>query len=118
MTTTVDYENTLVQRITCDLLTDIAAGEVRRIRLERGLGLAYAGSDESGLLTLSRKLPEAAPSDEEVRIVQRDFTVAAGRLDRPVLRYKELVRETVQHGRDKHHVIRFRVFFGRQGRLF
>ena len=117
MTTTVDYESTLVQRIACELLTNIAAGEVRRIRLQRGLGLAYAGSRESGLLTLSRKLPEAVPSDEEMRIVKRDFTAAAEQLDRPVLRYKELVRETVQHGRDRHHVIRFRVFFGKQGRL-
>ena len=112
------YTGNLVQRIESELLIDIAVGEVRRIRLERGLGLAYAGSDDSGLLTLSRKLPEKAPSDDEVRIVKRDFTAAAGRLDRPVLRYKELARETVQHGCDKHHVIRFRVFFGKQGRLF
>lgn len=117
MTKSVAYENTLVQRIACELLTDITTGEVRRIRLQRGLGLAYAGSDESGLLTLSRKLPEAAPSDEEVRIVKRDFTAAAERVERSVLRYKELARETVQYGRDKHHVIRFRVFFGKQGRL-
>lgn len=113
----VVYTSNLVQRIESKLLIDITTGEVRRIRLERGLGLAYAGSGESGLLTLSRKLPEKASSDDEVRIVKRDFT-AAGRLDRPVLRYKELARETVQHGCDRHHVIRFRVFFGKQGRLF
>lgn len=110
--------SSLVTRIERELLIDIEAGEVRRIRLERGLGLAYVGAGESGLLTLSRKLSEKVPSDEEVRVVKRDFTAAAERLDRPVLRYKELARETVQHGYDKHHVIRFRVFFGKQGRLF
>ncbi len=117
------YKTALTHRIEKLLKND---GVIRKTRLQRGLALAYAGDEEGGLLTISRpatstgsgQTSDKPPSDKEIKIVVRDFKVAATAVFQPVLKFRELSRETVQQGQGQHHVIRLSVAFGQQGRLF
>lgn len=109
------YKTALTQRIEKLLKND---GAIRKTRLQRGLALAYAGNNESGLLTISRAVSSQPPSKKEIEIVKRDFKVAATAVSQPVLKFRELSRERIQVGRGQHHVIRLSVAFGQQGRLF
>ncbi len=105
------------------LLDGIEEGEIRRVRVS-GLGLAFSGAREYGLLTISRplrpaqsKLHSNEPTADEVKRMQRAFREAAAQHGRPVLLFKELSRETLQLGQGQHCAVRFAVYFGKQGRL-
>lgn len=109
------YVTDLSRIIETNLLSNIADGEIRRRRLRRGLALAYVEGD-SGILSLSRVFP-AWPSDDEIRIVKRDFKEAAQRAGRPVLLIKEIERVVLDSISNTHCVVRLAVYFGKQGRL-
>lgn len=107
--------NNLSQRIEKELLGD--DGVVRRLRLRRGLALAYAGNSREGLLTLSRPYPKQ-PSEDEMRIVRRDVDDAlTSKWGVQILVFKILIREEVGWGDGRHCVVRVRVAFGKQERL-
>ncbi|NJN55425.1 MAG: hypothetical protein HC804_12125 [Anaerolineae bacterium] len=84
-------------------------GEIRRIRLERGLGLAYAGGEEHGRLVLSRE-GDKPPSEKEIEIVQKAMGAVAGLAGLRVLGFKAL--GTVEEA--GHAVVRFAVHYGEQ----
>ena len=111
----VGYVSDLSRRIQNVLLKEINPGEIRRLRLARGLGLAYV-ENEHGLLTVSR-IGEKGPSEKELQVVRRDFLDACGRLNRPVLDVRVIERMVVHLARHSHSVVRLAVYFGKQGRL-
>ncbi len=99
------------------LLNGIVSGEIRRTRVG-ALGLAFAGVNEQGLLTISRPFTQKPPTDKQIKWVQGAFRETAVLLQRPVLLFKELSRETVRLGKVRYHVVRFSVYFGEQRGLF
>lgn len=98
-------------------LLDGASDEIRRARVA-GLGLAFAGNQYSGLLTISRPLAEKEPSEAEIDRLLRWFREAAEAAGRPVLAFKEIERGRVVLENGRYHVVRYSVYFGEQGRLF
>ena len=100
------------------LLEQWNTGEIKRTRLPARLGLAFASSDDGGLLTISRSTEFNEPSGDEVRRVLESFRRAADGVGRHVLLFKEISREIVELEVGRYHVVRFSVYFGEQGRLF
>ena len=65
-------ETTQIEKV----LSGIVHGEIRRLRLANGIGLAYSeGEKQCGLLTLSRPFPyqSTATSEREIKRIQQDF---------------------------------------------
>ncbi len=110
----VRYGSKLAERIQKEILENIEPGEVRRLRLESGLALAYTET-EQGLLLVSREGAEW-PSEKELAMVQEDFVTAAVQLNWPILNIREVERKVVQL-RQQHYAVTLVVNYGKQERL-
>lgn len=92
-------------------------GELRTCPLRGKLLLAYAGNQDEGRLTLSRKVP-SWPSDTEIDVTKRDFAAAALLRHMPIHSWEEIGREEVDTKSGRYHAVRLRVLFGEQLSLF
>lgn len=97
------------------LLFAIAPGEIRRLLLPDGTGLAYAEDGDEGQLSVSRK--QEYPSSGQVEVVQRAFAVAALAANRPILSWRVMEYATAVVTGETHYVIRLKVVFGVQEKL-
>ncbi len=107
---------TVTTKLLHELIDHIVHGEIRRVRLPNGVGVALAiGGEEQGLLTVSRPVSDNKISEREIKRLLSDFKEVFASLDRPVLLIKELFKELSVDGR--YYVIKFTIYFGEQGRL-
>ena len=94
-------------------------GEIRRLKLDRDLGLAFTVGDAYGLLTVSRPVVKGDIDGNEIVSLQADLRVAAQECNRSIYRFKKIADEQVCYvGGRVFNVMRFSVFFGEQLRLF
>ena len=101
-----------------ELIKHSEFGEIRRVRLPNGLGLALVvgDNDYGGILTISRVVAGNMPTDREMKRVLSELKEAFSGVGRPVLLFKKLFAEMSVDG--CYYVVRFAVYFGEQGRLF
>lgn len=106
----------LVTDIRVKLLFAITPGEIRRLLLPDGTGLAYAEDGDEGQLSVSQK--QEYPSGGQVEVVQRAFAAAALAANRPILSWRVMEYATaVPATGETHYVIRLKVVFGVQEKL-
>lgn len=108
----VYFTGKLVGRLQSLLKEAGTSGKVVRVKLERGLGCAYAGDVENGRLTLSRN--GVYPSDKEVMIVEQNLKKAASNLNLSILDVQVVERVLVMDW----CLIRIAITYGKQRRLF
>lgn len=88
--------------------------QVRTVRLYGGLGIAYSGNSKEGTLSLSRlESGGVFPSDNEIKIIKRDFVKAAAEYGLRVQSIKEVDRVSLTT-KNKHLVVRLKVCFSGQ----
>ncbi|MCW7072199.1 MAG: hypothetical protein OCU12_07760 [Methanophagales archaeon] len=92
-------------------------GEIRRVRLDYGYGLAYTMGDTQGLLTISRLAGVGDVEGNDIVGFQNDLRVAAGEAGVPIYRFKKLIDEQLEYEGLVYNVVRFTVFLGEQRRL-
>lgn len=109
---------TELERLIEDGLLAVEDGEIARCRYGDGVGLAYAGNEAGGLLTVSCGFPQW-PTDEEVEQVISNFrsAVVNGRGWR-LLAIREISRETVRGRNGRFNVVRLAIEYGEQRSLF
>ena len=108
----VYFTGKLVGRLQGLLKEAGTSGQVARVKLEGGLGCAYAGDAENGRLTLSRE--GVYPSEKEVMIVESNLKKAASNLGLSILNVRVVERVPVMDW----CLIRLSIIWGKQKEFF